>query len=72
MTRIARQSTRRLFAMPLLLAIASLIGLLLGLTGDGWRDGLSWLLLTLPILAVAIAWRRRIYPIETCSTGVSQ
>ncbi len=57
--RIARQSKRRLFATPLLLALASLVGLTLGLTGDGWRDGLSWLLLALPVVAVAIAWFRR-------------
>lgn len=57
--RIARQSKRRLFAMPLLLALGSLTGLILGLTGEGWRDGLSWLLLTLPFVAVAIAWLRR-------------
>lgn len=57
--RIARQSKRRVLALPLLLALASLAGLILGLTGDRWRDVASWLLLALPAAAVAIAWYHR-------------
>lgn len=32
----------RIFVMPLLLAVLSLIGLLSALLGDGWWDRLSW------------------------------
>jgi len=44
---------RSTFALPLLLALLSLAGLLLALTGDGWRDQLSWGLLAAPVIAVA-------------------
>lgn len=44
---------RATFAIPLLLALLSLGGLILALTGDGWRDHLSWALLGLPVIAVA-------------------
>lgn len=51
---------RLIFAWPLLLALASLAGLILGLTGDGVRDMLAWLLLGTVPVAVATAWLRRI------------
>lgn len=44
----------RVFAMPLLVGIASTVGLLAALAGDGWWDALSWLGLG---LAVALAAR---------------
>lgn len=46
-----------IFAMPLLLALASLAGLVVALTGDGWRDAAAWAALALPVLAVAWAIR---------------
>lgn len=58
-TRQQRASLRRVFAMPLLLLLASLAGLVLGLTGDGLPDALSWGLLSLPIILTAIAFLRR-------------
>ena len=57
--RIAAQSTCRILALPAVLAIASLVGLILGLTGEGWRDGLSAILLFLPLFAFARHWLRR-------------
>ena len=57
--RIARQSNWRIFRIPLLLAILSLTGLVLGLTGEGWRDWASWALLCVPITAALGAWLRR-------------
>lgn len=57
--RIAAQSPGRILAMPAVLAIASLVGLILGLTGDGWRDGLSVILLCLPLVVFARHWLRR-------------
>ncbi|MDK2762018.1 MAG: hypothetical protein KYX64_11760 [Sphingopyxis sp.] len=52
---------RRIFAVPLLLAALSLAGLVIALTGDGWRDAASWVALGLPVVAVgwAMTTRRR-------------
>ena len=50
---------RAIFAVPLLLALVSIVGLVVALTGDGWRDAISWALLALPILAVGWAMRAR-------------
>ena len=48
---------RSTFALPALIAVVSLIGLVAALTGDGWRDMLSWVSLGLPVAAVAWAMR---------------
>lgn len=50
---------RSTFALPGLLALLSVAGLLLALTGEGWRDALSWAALAAPLLAVAWAAARR-------------
>lgn len=55
----SRRSLGQVFFIPAILALTSLVGLVSGLTGDGVRDALSWALLTLPLLAIAIAWRQR-------------
>ena len=52
-------SLRAIFAVPLLLALVSIVGLVVALTGDGWRDAISWVLLALPILAAGWAMRAR-------------
>ena len=52
-------SLRAIFAVPLLLALVSIVGLVVALTGDGWRDAISWALLALPILAAGWAMRAR-------------
>ena len=57
--RPRRRSPARVFAWPLALAAASLAGLLLGLTGGGWRDLLAWGLLGAAPLTVFAAWLRR-------------
>ena len=44
---------RRVFGMPAVLAIASAIGLLSALFGDGFWDWLSWLALGAPIGVIA-------------------
>lgn len=44
-----RQTTRQIFAVPLVLAILSIIGLVSALVGDGMWDGLSWIALAIPI-----------------------
>lgn len=45
---------RSTFALPALLALLSLSGLVIALTGEGWRDILSWASLSAPL--VAIIW----------------
>ena len=57
--RVGPQSIARIMAAPAVLAIASLAGLVLGLTGEGWRDGLSVILLFLPLAVFANHWLRR-------------
>lgn len=59
MSRRAAQTTRQVFAIPLVLAVLSLVGLVAALTGDGLRDALSWATLTVPVAAVAWAIRAR-------------
>ncbi|WP_428684323.1 hypothetical protein [Sphingopyxis sp.] len=55
------QGLRRVFAFPFLLALLSVGGLVIALTGDGWRDAAAWVALGVPVLAVgwAMATRRR-------------
>jgi hypothetical protein len=53
------RSIRAVFALPLLIAVLSALGLLSALTGDGWRDMMSWLGLAAPVLAVVWAMRVR-------------
>ena len=57
--RRARAGTLRVLAVPALLLIASIAGLIIGLTGDGLPDAVSWALLCLPIVLAAIALTRR-------------
>jgi hypothetical protein len=50
-----RTNLRRVFAVPAAIALFSVIGLVSALTGDGWRDVLSWLGLAAPVVAAAWA-----------------
>jgi len=50
---------RSTFAIPLILAAASIFGLVAALTGDGLRDALAWITLATPLAAVAWAMRVR-------------
>lgn len=54
-----KQNLRTIFGVPLLLALVSIAGLIVALTGDGWRDGAAWAALAIPILAVGWAMRAR-------------
>lgn len=55
-----RQSLAAIFLAPVLIAIASTIGLVAALTGNGLRDLVSWIALGIPVLVVAWAlWARR-------------
>ncbi|MFP1681172.1 hypothetical protein ACLD0W_01605 [Alloalcanivorax sp. C16-1] len=55
----AVRGLRGIFAVPLLIALASLIGLVAALLGDGPMDALSWLGLGIPVAAVVWAMRTR-------------
>lgn len=55
----APQSLRHIFLAPFILAVCGLTGLILGLTGDGWRDIAAWILLGLPLLFFVKHWRAR-------------
>ncbi|WP_260581846.1 hypothetical protein [Sphingopyxis sp. PET50] len=57
MTR--RRGLRAVFAIPLLLALASIAGLIVALTGDGVRDAASWIALAIPVFAVGWAMKTR-------------
>ena len=50
-----RQPLRTVFAAPVLLALASAIGLVSALAGDGVEDVVAWIGLALPLAAVAWA-----------------
>lgn len=54
-----RNSLRAIFALPLLLALVSIAGLVVALTGDGLRDAASWAALAIPVFAVGWAMRAR-------------
>ncbi|UUL82835.1 hypothetical protein [Sphingomonas qomolangmaensis] len=59
MHRPRSRSTGAIFAVPLLLAVASMIGLVAALLGDGAADIVSWVALALPVAAVIWAMRFR-------------
>jgi hypothetical protein len=40
----------QIFALPILIAFFSTVGLIAALVGDGWWDRLSWFSLSLPVL----------------------
>ncbi|MBP7335146.1 hypothetical protein [Niveispirillum sp.] len=56
---MSRRSLWAVFAAPILIAVLSIVGLVAALTGDGWRDALSWAALAVPVLAVAWAMAAR-------------
>lgn len=52
------RSLPAIFAWPLALFVLGIAGLVIALTGDGWRDGAAWAALAAPLVAVAAAMRR--------------
>lgn len=53
------RSLRSIFAWPLAIFVIGLAGLVIALTGDGWRDAASWAALSAPVAATAWAMRAR-------------
>ena len=48
-----------IFAVPMVLAFLSIVGLVVGLLGDGWEDILACAVLAAPVAAAIWAWQRR-------------
>jgi len=46
---------RSTFAVPTLIALATVFGLVLALTGGGWRDAAAWITLAIPVATVGWA-----------------
>jgi len=55
----ASKPLRAIFAWPLALFALGIAGLVIALTGDGWRDAAAWVALAAPLVAVAAAMRLR-------------
>jgi uncharacterized membrane protein len=53
------QSKRAIFAVPAMIAVFSVVGLVSALTGDGWRDAISWAAMAVPVIAVGWAMKAR-------------
>jgi hypothetical protein len=60
-TRRSRHSRtmREIFAWPIAIFVVGLVGLVVALTGDGWRDAASWTALAAPVAALVWAMRAR-------------
>lgn len=56
--RLPAQRVGAILAAPLALAVLTLAGLVIGLTGDGTRNLAACLLAGLPLLIFARAWAR--------------
>jgi hypothetical protein len=48
--RAGRQTVRQIFAWPALIGVLSTVGLLSALLGDGIWDGVSWIVLAIPVV----------------------
>ncbi len=59
MTRRRHFTLGEIFAVPLLLAAVTIVGLVAALLGDGWLDVLSWVGLAVPALVIPWALVRR-------------
>lgn len=53
------RSLAAIFGAPLAIFVTGLAGLIVALTGDGWRDAAAWAALAAPIAAVVWAMRTR-------------
>ncbi|MET3825883.1 hypothetical protein ABIC16_001576 [Sphingomonas sp. PvP055] len=56
---------RSTFAVPTLIALATVFGLVAALTGEGWRDAAAWIALAIPVAAVGWAMARAGHPSST-------
>jgi uncharacterized membrane protein YjjP (DUF1212 family) len=51
-------SVWEIFRWPTLIGVATIIGLVSALVGDGWYDAVSWLSLGFTLAVIAVAYRR--------------
>ena len=56
---MTKPAKRSVFAAPLLIGIASVVGLVSALLGDGLLDSISWAALTVPVVVIVWAVKRR-------------
>ncbi|QDH34279.1 hypothetical protein [Porphyrobacter sp. YT40] len=49
-----------IFAWPLAIFAVGLAGLIVALTGEGWRDAAAWVALAAPLVVVRWAMARRL------------
>ncbi len=56
--RVKRQSVRDIFRWPVVIGVLSTVGLLSALLGDGIWDGLSWVVLAIPVVLYGVFARR--------------
>ena len=57
--RVPRQSTMQIFFWPLIISLAALAGLILGLTGDGYRDVVAVALVAFGPVLIILSLRRK-------------
>jgi len=56
--RARHQTVRQIFAWPAVIAVLSAAGLLSALLGDGIWDGVSWVVLAVPVALYCAFFRR--------------
>ena len=54
-----RQTNGQIFAIPIVLGVLSIVGLISALVGDGVWDGVSWATLAIPILLCGYFFLKR-------------
>ena len=54
-----RRSLGQVYLWPLVIGVASVLGLVSALVSDGIGDALSWALLAVPVAVGLIQWQRR-------------
>lgn len=57
--QLRRQTNGQIFAVPMVLGVLSVVGLISALVGDGFWDGVSWMTLAIPILLCGYFFLRR-------------
>ncbi|NYT68396.1 PepSY-associated TM helix domain-containing protein [Pusillimonas noertemannii] len=50
---------RDIWQAPTIVAAITLVGLIAALVGDGWKDAVSWMALSVPVALIAWKWGRR-------------
>lgn len=59
MSKTRRLRLRSILTAPVMLALITVLGLVIALTGDGMRDAASWAALGVPVLTIVWAMKMR-------------